>query len=254
MYEEQDYQKNGYILVKGLFRPEELTNIHGVVNCFHDRWLKDNAEFYAKKAINSAYLTNRKYLTPEQRMVLFNLLTSDEILQLLHQVIPDAPVFMNTQLFFNPSTKEQNNYWHRDTQYHMNFDQQKAALKGPEVLHIRVLLTDEPGLELIPGSHTDWDTDEELLVRLERDGHVSHEALSRGVTIGLEVGDVLLFSANMIHRGLYGMDRFALDLLYFESDPEIMKFVDQDCFPNEEEMKKIKKPQVFLNARHQVTT
>lgn len=38
--------------------------------------------------------------------------------------------------------------------------------------------------------------------------------------IALEVGDVLLFSANMIHRGLYAKNRLTLDLLYCERSPQ----------------------------------
>ncbi len=253
MTEKQDYNKNGFILVEGLFIPEELEEIHAVVNQFHDLWLKDNAQFYEEKAINSAYLTNKKYLTDGQRMVLFKLLSSEKINHLLRRVIPKSPVFMNTQLFFNPKTPDQKNYWHRDTQYHMTLEQQQKALKGPEVLHIRVALQDEPGMEVIPGSHIGWDTQGELAVRLECDGHKSHEDLARGVKIPMQKGDVLLFSANMIHRGLYGLNRFALDLLYFESDPEIFKFINQDCLPNEQEMKELKNTEVFLNAVRKVT-
>jgi len=253
MSDTQDYQKNGYILAKGLLTAKELEPVHKVVSHFHDLWVKDNLAFFAEKAINSAYLTHPKYLKQKQRKVLFDLLVSQKITQLLKQVIPKDAVFMNTQLFFNPCTHGQKNYWHRDTQYHMTLDQQKQALKGPEVLHLRVPLNDEPGLEVIPGSHTGWDTDEELAVRLERDDHKSSESLTAGVEIPLEVGDVLLFSANMTHRGLYGMDRFALDLLYFENDPEILKFVDQACLPNEQEMEALNYPDVFLNAIQQVT-
>lgn len=248
----QNYQKNGFILIKGLFKPEELHDIHKVVECFHELWAKDNAQFYNEKAVNSAYLTKGNYLTHEQRMVIFRLLTCEKISHLLGKVIPESAVFMNTQLFFNPQTENQKNYWHRDPQYHLTIEQQKEVLKGPDVLHIRVPLKDEPGIEVIPGSHVGWDTTEEQAVRLEQDGHVNSEDLTAGFKVPLQVGDVLLFSANMIHRGLYGLDRFALDLLYFKQDAELLKFVDQDCLPNEQEMEELNNPSVFSNAKHQV--
>ena len=249
--DQQNYQKNGFILIKGFFKPEELLDIHKVVQCFHDLWIKDNAQFYNEKAVNSAYLTKSNGLNHAQRMVLFRLLSCDKISRLLQQAIPESATFMNTQLFFNPQTKNQKNYWHRDPQYHLSMDQQKEALKGPDVLHIRVPLKDEPGIEIIPGSHVGWDTPEELAVRMEQDGHVNSEDLSAGLKIPLQVGDVLLFSANMIHRGLYGLDRFALDLLYFKWDSEILKFVDQDCLPNEQEMEELNNPPMFVNAKYQ---
>jgi len=42
----------------------------------------------------------------------------------------------------------------------------------------------------------------------------------------------LVFSANMIHRGLYGMDRLALDILFCDPVPELVEFIDDSCLPD----------------------
>jgi len=60
---------------------------------------------------------------------------------------------MNTQLFFNPVNDGQKNYWHRDSQYHLSIEEQKEALVGPDVVHFRIPLTNEPGIELVPCTH-----------------------------------------------------------------------------------------------------
>ena len=141
---------------------------------------------------------------------------------------------MGTQLFFDPFKTSQNNYWHRDPQYHLSVAEQKLALTGPEVLHVRIPFTVDPGVEVIPGSHKNWDTEEESQVRLELNGHKNSENLSNGVQIPLQVGDVLLFSANMIHRGLYGKDRLALDILYCERVPQLVEFIQVKHQPSAE--------------------
>ncbi len=41
--------------------------------------------------------------------------------------------------------------------------------------------------------------------------------------------DLLVFSADMIHRGLYGLDRLALDILIFDSAADYVDYVDDDC-------------------------
>jgi len=142
----------------------------------------------------------------------------------------------------------QRNYWHRDPQYHLSVDQQKEALLGPEVVHFRIPLFDEPGVELIPGTHRRWDSDEELGVRLDQDGHKNYDKLSAGVKITLNAGDLLVFSANIIHRGLYGMDRLALDILFCDPVPELMKFVDANGLANSQTLAKLENANAFKNT------
>lgn len=232
---DQNYAKNGFVTLSNFFEPTVLRSITQVVEVFHQAWLKDNQAFYQAKAINSSGLTSDQYLTDEQRLVLFELICSSQLLDIVKLVLP-SPMFMGTQLFFDPYNPNQANYWHRDPQYHLTEEQQKLALTGPEVIHIRIPLTADPGVEVIPGSHKKWDTDEELQVRLEKNGHKHSESLSNGVQIPLQIGDVLLFSANMIHRGLYGKNRFALDILYCERDPQLTEFIQVKHQPSAEMM------------------
>lgn len=99
------------------------------------------------------------------------------------------------------------------------------ALTGPEVLHVRIHLTADPGAEVIPGSHINWDTDKEWQVRLEQNGHKHSESLSNDVPIPLMVGGVLLFFVNMMHRGLYRNNMLALSILYCERVPQLTELI-----------------------------
>ena len=68
---------------------------------------------------------------------------------------------------------------------------------------------------LVPGSHARWDTDLERDVRLERSGHRSWEDLPSATMFALNPGDILIFSAHMLHRGTYegNSGRLSLDLM-----------------------------------------
>lgn len=242
------YEENGYVVIKNFFKSENLKKLHSILLKFHESWKKENFEFYSSKAINSAYLTGTKHLDNQSRQMLFKFIGSHRLMDVLSSIISEKPMFMNTQLFFNPINANQKNYWHRDPQYHLSVEEQKEALKGPSVVHFRIPLMDEPGIELIPGSHKEWDTEEELEVRLERNGRKNYEDMSSGVKISLEVGDLLIFSANMIHRGIYGMDRLALDILFCDSVAELAQFVEKDCLPSSEELSIIDNPAAFINA------
>jgi ectoine hydroxylase-related dioxygenase (phytanoyl-CoA dioxygenase family) len=248
-----NYQEHGYCVVKRLFAEQELADVRRVLLKFHESWKRKNSQLYADKAINSAYLTGTEHLDAAERRVLFDFIGAKKIMDVVLSVLPE-PAFMNTQLFFNPVDAEQKNYWHRDPQYHLSVQQQRDALRGAHVVHFRIPLVDEPGLEVVPGTHKRWDSDEELDVRLQRNQRMNHEPLSSGVTVELEAGDLMVFSANMLHRGLYGMDRFALDILFCDPDPKLMKFVSADCLPDHEIIDSLAEGIAFSNALRLIAT
>ena len=169
-------------------------------------------------------------------------------MDIVSSIMAKRPTFMNTQLFFNPVNKDQKNYWHRDPQYHLSVEEQKEALIGPECVHFRIPLVDEPGIELVPQSHKKWDSPEEFDIRFEMNGRKSHETLSKGKVIELQAGDLLVFSANMIHRGLYGMDRFALDILFCDPDPDLVQFVSEDCLPDKGILNSLENADAFVST------
>ena len=136
---------------------------------------------------------------------------------MVNSVITANPAFMNTQLFFDPFDRQQKDFWHRDCQYDFDIEEQKEVVLGTQVLHLRVPLFDELGMEVVPGSHKRWDNEEEYNVRQEENGKSSNDDISTGKKIKLAAGDLLFFSADMIHRGLYGLDRLAFDILVFDS-------------------------------------
>jgi len=240
-----DYAANGYVVVKGQFQERELEKVRAVLQDFHEAWQQKNAAFYAEKAVNSAYLTGTEYLGEAGRNVLFHFIGSSRLMDIAASVIKGRPTFMNTQLFFDPVNKAQKNYWHRDPQYHLSVGEQKEALSGPDVVHFRVPLVDEPGIELIPGTHRRWDSDEELAVRLERSGRKNYDNLPGGIKVALAAGDLLVFSANMIHRGLYGTDRLSLDVLLCGPEPGLIKYARDDCLPCREVLSSLENPVAF---------
>jgi len=240
-----EYQEQGYFVERNFFDQHEIHDLRTILLAFHQSWKHANAEFYAEKAINSAYITGTEHLDTCKRTQLFSFIASSKLMNTVTSTMKRRPTFMNTQLFFNPANPAQKNYWHRDPQYHLSIEQQKEALRGPEVIHFRIPLTDEPGLELVPCSHRLWDTTEELDVRLENKGRKNHESLSTGKSIKLQAGDLLVFSANMIHRGLYGLDRLSLDILFSDPEPSLVKFIRDDCLPSQEIMAILDNPDAF---------
>jgi ectoine hydroxylase-related dioxygenase (phytanoyl-CoA dioxygenase family) len=244
-----NYEKDGYFVEKGLFNRNELSAIQKILENFHELWKAENSDFYQNKAINSAYLTGTKYLSSSDRRALFQFIASKKIQAIVGSVIPTKPAFLNTQLFFDPFKAGQKNYWHRDLQYlGKPIEEQKKMLNSINVIHFRIPLKQEYGIEIVPGSHKEWDTNVEFDIRTEANGKKCFETLPTGKIVKLEPGDLMIFSANMIHRGLYGLDRLSFDIIFCDSDPELVKHAELDTLPNEVDIQNIEFPNCFLNT------
>lgn len=242
------YQKQGYFVIRNFFQPPEINELRDVILKFHNRWKQDNEEFYQHEAFNSSLITGSQYLSCDERLQLFNFISSTNMVEVIESVIDNQAAFMNTQLFFNPVNPSQKDFWHRDCQYDYDIEMQKQVIMETQVVHLRVPLFDEPGMELIPGTHKRWDNEEEFNVRYEINGKQSSDELAQGVKVSLKAGDLLVFSADMIHRGLYGLERLALDILVFDSAGNYADYVDDDCLPSESMLNNIKNADIYRNT------
>ena len=243
-----NYDEQGYFVIRDYFNADEMSVLRTVILKFHELWKEDNIKFYREEAFNSSLITGSEYLTYNDRITLFNFISAKKIMAIIDSVISNNPAFMNTQLFFNPVNNQQKDFWHRDCQYDYDVEDQKKVILGTQVVHLRIPLFDELGMELVPGTHKRWDNDEEFDVRQEVNGRISSEGLSGGKKIKLAAGDLLVFSADMIHRGIYGLDRLALDMLVFDSAGDYADYVDDDCLPEASMMDKIDQPRLFINT------
>lgn len=175
-----DYNEQGYFVIRDFFSDVEISSLRKVILKFHELWKQDNTAFYEEVAFNSSLITGSKYLASNDRVTLFNFISSKKIMNIVDTVIATKPAFMNTQLFFNPVNPQLKDFWHRDCQYDHDVDVQKKVIHETQVLHLRVPLFDELGMELVPGTHKRWDNEEEFNIRQEEKGRASNEDLPAG--------------------------------------------------------------------------
>lgn len=250
---QKEYQQNGYVLKRRFFTESELDAVEPILRRFHAAWLVKHRDHYDHQAINSAYITHPDTLSTPDRQKLFNFVAMDKLVNAARDIIPAGPAFMNTQLFFNPKNNAQKNYWHRDIQYvPYDVERQQEMMASSTVLHFRIALADEPGIELVPGTHRRWDDTQEFETRIGENGRRPSDDLPGGKAIPLKRGDLLVFSANMIHRGLYGGNRFAFDIIYSDADPKLLKFVDPKCLPNPKMLGEVINPEIFEATRQAI--
>jgi len=248
------YQKEGYLVLKGILRQVDLARLSALVEPIYQAWFKDNeALIFEHKMLNMHSLTRPEYFFDEvqNRARLFDAIAHPKLIEVADKVFGEGLYFHNTQLFFNPTNSARRPYWHRDMQYSPFSESDLMAELGNMLnLHFRIPFIKETGIELVPGTHQRWDNSEEGKVRLELDGHLNSDKLSGSKLITLDVGDVLIFNAQMLHRGNYALnsERKALDLCIGKYHKFTAPSLDKNCLPSTIEMKNIKHKKWYRSA------
>lgn len=226
----------GYYLFPNYIPMDTLRILKDILLRSNAEWTK---ELNHPKNVNSAYLTSTKFTKDKKdRETIFQFIASDALLE-IGKIVFDGPMyFLNTQIFFNPEDPNKLPYWHRDIQY-MGIPEEKQfeRIQKDFVWHFRIPLEKDPGIWMVPGTQKRWDTEEERNIRLELEGKKNHEDLSNQILIPHNPGDLLVFSAHLIHKGNYDTNRFSFDILY-TNFPEKKETADHwNHFPNNNEFK-----------------
>lgn len=251
MNPKDQYEALGYTILRGLFNNTEISSIDKHVDPVYRKWTQDNeTEIYKNKLVNMHSLTLPEYFqdNPDQRVELFKAIAPSKLTEAIEGIFGPGIHFHNTQLFFNPTNAERLPYWHRDMQYSPIKDEaQRDELGNMLSLHIRIPLEKEKGVELVPGTHKRWDTELERNVRLELNGYKNSNPLPNSELIDLAPGDVLIFHAQMIHRGTYELNptRKALDLCVGKHHHLTSGFLDESVLPTQAELANIENSQWY---------
>lgn len=249
------YQQHGYVIARNVLSHDEISAISKYASYIYQTWKRNNeSDIVNYQLVNMHSLTDAAYFenSPEDRVKFFNAISPKCLTTFIENTFGESIYFHNSQLFFNPVSKEKRPYWHRDMQYSdLSDETQKKEQNSMLSLHLRIPLVKEVGVELIPGSHKRWDTVLEQNVRFEREGHKNTEQLPQSKLIKLDVGDVVVFSAQMLHRGNYALNssRCALDLCIGSYHPLNAGFIDRSMQPTDTEMQQIKNNQWFIKAK-----
>ena len=250
----KEYEDQGYFILRNFFNSQEISHLTALVGPIFLQWRDGKeAHIFEHKLLNMHSLTLAEYFeqSQTQRLAFFNVILPIKLTQYLDNVFGEGLYFHNTQLFFNPTNKARLPYWHRDMQYSPIADELQASeLLNMLSLHVRIPLLDETGVELIPGSHKRWDTELERKVRFELDEYENSETLADSKLIALSQGDLLIFNAQMLHRGNYALnhERKALDLCIGKPHPLSIDLLDKSVLPTSQELTQLDNPSWFQAA------
>lgn len=239
------FDQQGYVVVRQFFDATEIDALAHMVDRIHAQWRQTHgSEQGFARLVNMHSLTRADYFVtdPAARVRFFAQIASTKFTALIDGMFGDGIYFHNTQLFFNPADNTMQPYWHRDLQFSDVPDAVQAQAQPMLLsLHARIPLVPERGVALVPGTHHRWDTDLESKIRFGRNGQCHHESLPGEVLLDLNPGDLLVFDAQMIHRGNYesNPERKALDICLGKPHALICGYLDDAVLPTAQEMQKI---------------
>lgn len=130
------------------------------------------------------------------------------------------PELKDAHYYHEQTQRDWQGDWHRDSQFtRVDPDLERALIVSAESLHVRFAFEDDDRLEVVPGSHARWDSDEELAIR--KGSQRASQHMPNAQRIALRAGDACLFHAWSIHRASYRRTpiRRTLDLLYASPRP-----------------------------------
>jgi hypothetical protein len=246
---------DGHVVLRGFFDDAHLASLAATVDRISAQWLAENRDACIRQGmVNMHSLTSPRYFEGRaaERIAFFDAIAPRRLTGLLDDMFGGGIHFHNTQLFFNPLDGARLPYWHRDLQFSPIADDAQAQEQANLLsLHIRIPLLDERGVELIPGSHRRWDTDIEREVRREMNGRRNSEDLPGSALVELARGDVLIFDAQMIHRGNYRLnqERKAFDICAGKAHPFTTRYLDESVLPAQREIEEIANPAWYERAR-----
>jgi ectoine hydroxylase-related dioxygenase (phytanoyl-CoA dioxygenase family) len=146
--------------------------------------------------------------------------SSPRVCSLLQALSADMLQLQDAHYYHEQTKRDWDGDWHRDSQFsRTDPDLERELVSRSSSLHVRVALEADDRLEVVPGSHARWDSEEES--RIRRGSDRATDQMPNALRVVLKAGDACLFHAWSIHRATYRRAplRRTLDLLYASPRP-----------------------------------
>lgn len=243
MNHRQQWRDQGYLVVPKAFEAERVGKLFETCESAFEQWKRDstkdnqpNAYCYGPSAWSLIHVNHPMYYRehPERLPRLFDAVGDPRVLRILGEIFTDDAVMMQINYYIDPPGETRIGAWHRDCQFFTGTDEaaEKRAVADeadpPRELHMHIPLVPTEATEVVPGSHSRWDTAEEYHFR-KKDAQT--DKMPNALKIKLVPGDLAFFHVNSIHRGLYyqGVPRRTIAVTFGRASvprkatPELMK-------------------------------
>lgn len=222
----QHWEEEGYILVKGLLDSARMGKLRAICEAVLKQW-REKCPLTGKAGIDTPDASSMRHLNhpgyaevyPSAVAEILKTTADPEFLKLCRLILGDEPMFRSTSLFMNPLETSLDGNWHRDTQFlYPDEEEEKrvVAERGAAgtSIQLQVALVPSSDIEVVPGSHLRWDTEEEYAIRRADEGARNRSnAMPNALRVEMEAGDAVVFNPVGLHRGRYHTDRLRRTLM-----------------------------------------
>ena len=222
------WQEQGYLVLPRAIAPERIGRLRALCERVHDQWRCEStpgsepANFhYQPNAWCVLHVNHPKYHrdSPADLTELLDMVADPLPLGIIEEILREAAVFEQSNLYIDPPGEPFSGGWHRDCQFFTAGDEEReradllAEADPPRELHLHVPLVSTAATSVVPGSHRRWDTPEENRVRRLQP---NSDIMPGAIRLQLEPGDLALFHVNALHRGHYpvGVPRRTIAITY----------------------------------------
>jgi len=82
-----NYEELGYFVIRNYFTIAEISLVRETILKFHELWKQDNVKFYQEEAFNSSLITGSEYLAADDRIKLFNFISSKKMMDVMRCIV-----------------------------------------------------------------------------------------------------------------------------------------------------------------------
>jgi hypothetical protein len=221
------WQRDGAVHVPGLLKPECLPELRKMAEWCLSRWNLHNPETgkpgLTEDLDNIFHINRPEYFEsrPDLLRLLLETAAHPDILRILAEILGSPPIFRHTTLWKNPLDKNADGSWHRDSQFLTKTElEEKKLIENANTtsfrsIQVQIALVSNDDVEVVPGSHLRWDSDEEYRIRRQDDyrNSSSHD-MPGAFRIAMKPGDAAFFSSFGLHRGRYLQDNYRRTLMF----------------------------------------
>jgi ectoine hydroxylase-related dioxygenase (phytanoyl-CoA dioxygenase family) len=228
--ESERLHQDGCLIIRKLIDPPWLARLHAAATTLVQRRLSGGVVAEVAKTtgeppdpVNCFHCNHPDYWSDRNTGLVELLRTAVDprIMALPRIALGADAMYRCMSIWFTPQVDIGQGAWHRDIQfYHKNnlAEEQNQFLLGRSDEHhmvqVQIALTASDHVELVPGSHRQWDTPEQLAVRHGDQGaRAKGPGMPGAVRVVQEPGDAVLFRNVMMHRGNYDIKKPRLTLM-----------------------------------------
>ena len=253
------FNEQGFVVISRLFENEQIDRLQKICDKAlyqsRERYLRTHPKFDKKSCDlmkELQHLSDCEGLFPESNLgacmprqnllnFLLDTIADKQILSILDCICDRQLLFHGAVYFLNPEERSWRGDWHRDGQIIAPDDNtEKSRIFNSSFIRVHVALFPDDNLEIIAGSHTRWDTLQELEIRKGLNSKLSNSNEMPSVTkIHLNSGDAVFFDGYSIHRGNYFATKLRKTLAILFSSPVDWDTPQATCFLQPDILKKL---------------